>query len=158
MQLSLEDSSERWTLLSLSAVLSATLIFQARELDRQSPNPVRAACIDRAGRGALAGKWRSLGSPGRFWQLDFANPDSSQAVKAYERAVRDDPNSSYYWMDLASAYEDVGDLTRAQQAFERAEAVYPISALVAWNYGKFPRAAARRFRGVPEDSESGRDG
>jgi len=40
-------------------------------------------------------------------------------------------------MDLASAYEDVGDAKRAQEAFERAETVYPASALVAWNYGNF---------------------
>ena len=40
-------------------------------------------------------------------------------------------------MNLAGAYEANGDLTAAQQAFERARNVYPLSAEVAWNYGNF---------------------
>ena len=138
MQLSLEDASERWVLLTLSAVISAILIFQAIEIwtATRRIQSGQLALIER-GAALLPGNGEAWDRLGRFWQLDFANPDSSQAVNAYERAVRDDPNSSYYWMDLASAYEDVGDLTRAQQAFERAEAVYPVSALVAWNYGNF---------------------
>ena len=40
-------------------------------------------------------------------------------------------------MNLAGAYEAIGDLNSAQHAFEQARAVYPISAEVAWNYGNF---------------------
>ena len=129
MQLSLEGSGERWALLGLSSVLCAILIFQASEswiADRRMRSG-KLALIER-GAELQPGNGEAWDRVGRFWQLDFTNPDSSMAVKPYERAVRDDPNSSYYWMDLASAYEDVGDAKRAQEAFERAETVYPASA------------------------------
>ena len=74
---------------------------------------------------------------GRHRQLDFANPDPVQAVKDYQRAVHDNPLSANHWMNLAGAYETIGDLNSAQHAFEQARAVYPISAEVAWNYGNF---------------------
>ena len=138
MQLSLEGSGERWALLGLSLALCAILIFQASEswiADRRMQSG-KLALIER-GAELQPGNGEAWDRVGRFWQLDFTNPDSSMAVKAYEKAVRDDPNSSYYWMDLASAYEEMGDVARAQEAFERAEAVYPASALVAWNYGNF---------------------
>ena len=138
MQLSLEGSGERWALLGLSSAICAILIFQASEswiADRRMRSG-KLALIER-GAELQPGNGEAWDRVGRFWQLDFTNPDSSMAVKAYERAVRDDPNSSYYWMDLASAYEEMGDAARAQEAFERAEAVYPASALVEWNYGNF---------------------
>jgi tetratricopeptide (TPR) repeat protein len=138
MQLSLEDARERWVLLAVSSIISAVLIFQASEVwiaDRR----VQSGKLPSMERGAelLPGNGESWDRVGRFWQLDFANPDLSKAASAYEKAVRDDPASSYYWMDLASAYEDAGDLKRAREAFERAGDVYPLSALVAWNYGNF---------------------
>jgi tetratricopeptide (TPR) repeat protein len=74
---------------------------------------------------------------GRHRQLDFANPDPVQAVTDYQRAVHDDPLSANHWMNLAGAYEAIGDLNGAQHAFDQARAVYPISAEVAWNYGNF---------------------
>ncbi|MFZ1974597.1 MAG: tetratricopeptide repeat protein [Candidatus Acidiferrales bacterium] len=74
---------------------------------------------------------------GRHHQLDFANPDPAQAVTDYQRAIHDDPLSANYWMNLAGAYETIGDLNGAQHAFDQARAVYPISAEVAWNYGNF---------------------
>jgi hypothetical protein len=40
-------------------------------------------------------------------------------------------------MDLARGYESIGDIARAREAFIRAVAVYPASALVAWSYGNF---------------------
>ena len=39
--------------------------------------------------------------------------------------------------DLAAAYEDIGDIPKARNAFARARAVYPSSAEVAWLYGNF---------------------
>lgn len=74
---------------------------------------------------------------GRFYQLDFADPDPSRAIKAYQHALRENPNSSYYWIDLSSAYEDLGDYVHARAALDRAEAAYPLSALVSWSYGNF---------------------
>jgi hypothetical protein len=74
---------------------------------------------------------------GRFRQWDFRNPDPAAATLDYERAVREEPLSPYYWMDLAGAYEQTGDIARAQQAYGRAKADYPISADVAWQYGNY---------------------
>ncbi|MGA7555759.1 MAG: tetratricopeptide repeat protein [Candidatus Acidiferrales bacterium] len=74
---------------------------------------------------------------GRHRQLDFANADPVQALANYQHAIHDDPLSANYWMNLAGAYEANGDLKGAQEAFERARAVYPLSAEVAWNYGNF---------------------
>lgn len=74
---------------------------------------------------------------GRFEQYDFANADPAQAIADYLRAVRDDPHSAHYWMDLASAYEMTGDASRAREAYEQARSVYPASAEVAWSFGNF---------------------
>ena len=125
-------------MLLLSLGVSAILIFQAAEvwIATRRIQSGQLALIER-GAELLPGNGEAWDRVGRFRQLDFASPDSSLAVNAYEKAVRDDPHSSYYWMDLASAYEDVGDLARARSAYERADAAYPVSALVAWNYGNF---------------------
>jgi tetratricopeptide (TPR) repeat protein len=40
-------------------------------------------------------------------------------------------------MNLAGAYEATGDISHARDAFEHAQAVYPLSAQVDWNYGNF---------------------
>jgi hypothetical protein len=40
-------------------------------------------------------------------------------------------------MDLADAYQASGDAVQAQQAYEKAQANYPISSEVAWRYGSF---------------------
>ena len=74
---------------------------------------------------------------GRLRQWDFADPSPSAAVTYYQRAVQDDPRSAHYWMDLAGAYEDVGDDASAEKAFDRARTVYPLSAEVMWDYGNF---------------------
>lgn len=74
---------------------------------------------------------------GRHRQLDFANADPAQALANYQHAIHDDPLSANYWMNLAGACEANGDLKGAQDAFEHARAVYPLSAEVAWNYGNF---------------------
>lgn len=74
---------------------------------------------------------------GRLKQWDFDNPDPAAAIAAYKRAVKDDPNSAHYWMDLSSAYEAAGNISEARTALEQAKQVYPLSAEVAWSYGNF---------------------
>lgn len=81
-----------------------------------------------------ADAWDRLG---RFRQWNFASPDPAAAVRDYQRAVRDLPISSYYWIDLATAYGQTGNVGKANDAFERAGAEYPTSAEVAWQYGNF---------------------
>jgi len=45
---------------------------------------------------------------GRSYEFDFADPDLSRAIAAYQHALREDPNSSYYLIDLSRGYEDGG--------------------------------------------------
>lgn len=129
---------KRSLVLAGACLVSAVLAFQALQLG-VATRRIESGRLDLMQKGAqlLPGNGEFWDRVGRFWQLDFANPDSNAAVQNYLKAVQDDPNSSFYWMDLASAYEDVGDLARARAAFDKAESVYPISALVAWNYGNF---------------------
>ena len=138
MELPLGNSNARWALLLGSVLISSVVIVQAARiwlandlLDSRDLNSIergaRLLPVD-------ADAWDRLG---RFQQWDFANSDLSAAVLDYQTAVREEPQSSYYWMDLASAYEQAGDITQATEAYQRAEAVYPISAEVAWHYGNF---------------------
>jgi tetratricopeptide (TPR) repeat protein len=100
--------------------------------------------------------WDQLG---RVQQFDLASLDPSQAVQDYLHAVRDDPYSAHYWMDLAGGYEDAGEAVHAGDAFEQARKVYPSSAEVAWNYGnfllrqgEFERGYAQIHRAVESDA------
>ncbi len=87
---------------------------------------------------------------GRHRQLDFANADPQQELEDYQRAVQDDPLSATFWMNLAGAYEANGDLSSAQNAFERARSVYPLSAEVAWNYGNYLLRQDKEAEGYAE--------
>jgi tetratricopeptide (TPR) repeat protein len=78
------------------------------------------------------------------------NADPLQELADYQRAVQDDPLSAIYWMNLAGAYEANGDLGSAQNAFERARSVYPLSAEVAWNYGNFLLRQGKEEEGYAE--------
>ena len=128
----------RLLILPLALACGIFLFFQAARVwlaDRR----IHSGNLEVIERGAAlepgnAEAWDILG---RHRQLDFENADPVQAIADYQRAVRDDPLSANYWMNLAGAYEANGDLASAQHAFEQARAVYPISAEVAWNYGNF---------------------
>jgi tetratricopeptide (TPR) repeat protein len=137
MEFPIPSGAKRWLVVG-ACVVSAIILFQALQLWIANRR-VGSGQLELIQQGArlLPGNGESWDRVGRYWQLDFSNPDSNQAVQNYLKAVHDDPNSAFYWMDLASAYEDVGNIAQAQAAFEKAESVYPISALVAWNYGNF---------------------
>ncbi len=81
-----------------------------------------------------ADAWDRLG---RFRQYSFEEPDPSEAIADYRKAIEKNPFSANYWMDLASAQEGMGDDAGARAAYLRAKSAYPISAQVAWNYGNF---------------------
>ncbi len=81
-----------------------------------------------------AAAWDTLG---RYQQLDFIHGDPAQALESYKHAVRDDPRSAAFRMNLAAAYEEMGDIPHAREQFEKAREVYPLSGEVAWNYGNF---------------------
>jgi tetratricopeptide (TPR) repeat protein len=138
MQISLNSARERMFLLILSCAIAAMLTFEAAQM-WVANHRMLSGQLDPmlAGTALLPGNGEAWDRVGRFLQFDFANPDPARAVSEYQKAVHDDPNSSYYWMDLASAFEDLGEFDQAQDSYQRAEAVYPISAMVAWNYGNF---------------------
>lgn len=74
---------------------------------------------------------------GRFYQVDFEHADLPRAISNYGRATAIAPGSAEYWLDLAEAEETAQQIAEAEQAFRRAEQVYPLSADVAWRFGNF---------------------
>ena len=78
--------------------------------------------------------WRHLGL---YKQWRVGEGGIREAIGNLERATQTDPRSATLWMDLADAYQSSGERVRAQQAYEKAQADYPMSAEVAWRYGSF---------------------
>ncbi len=91
--------------------------------------------------------WDNLGHL-RQWSL--TGPDLPGALADYRKALRDDPHSAHYWMDLASADEASGNVSAAADAFAHAQAVYPDSAEVAFFYGNFLLRQQDYSRGFEE--------
>jgi tetratricopeptide (TPR) repeat protein len=73
----------------------------------------------------------------RYRQLDLEHSDLPLAISYYQRAISVNAGSSFYWMDLAGAFENSGQLPQAEQAFRKARQLYPISAEAAWRFGNF---------------------
>ncbi|MGA7963795.1 MAG: hypothetical protein WCA33_19050 [Candidatus Acidiferrales bacterium] len=138
MERTIGEDRTRLVILPLALACGIFLCYQAARL-WLADYRIHSSKLEVIERGAAlepgnAEAWDILG---RHRQLDFANADPLLAQENYQRAIHDDPLSANYWMNLAGAYEANGDLTSAQQAFERARNVYPLSAEVAWNYGNF---------------------
>jgi tetratricopeptide (TPR) repeat protein len=138
MEISLQDSGRHRAALFASSVVAVLLAIQAGKtwLASYWMDTQQLELMER-GAALLPGNAEGWDRLGRIRQWDFAHPDPLSAIADYQRSIRDDPRSAHYWMDLASAYEAVGDDARAREAFENARAVYPISAEVAWSYGNF---------------------
>ena len=81
-----------------------------------------------------ADHWYMLG---RYRQLDFENEDLPLAISYYRRAISLVPESPYYWLDLASTYDEAGDTAAAESAYQSALRDHPISGEAAWRYGNF---------------------
>ena len=133
-----EKSRSRKIVLLVSFIAAAILMFQAIRI-WVADYRVHSNRIDQMERGAAlepenAAAWDRLG---RAKETDFVNPDPAGAVADFQKAVARVPLSAAYWMDLASAYESTGNIPLAREAFNRARAAYPASALVAWSYGNF---------------------
>jgi hypothetical protein len=73
----------------------------------------------------------------RYRQFDLEDSDPQQAIRSYRVAVSIDPHSPENWLGLASAYESVGDISPARDAYLQARKAYPLSAEVSWQYGNF---------------------
>jgi hypothetical protein len=128
----------RRSVLLLCLVAAAILIFQAIRI-WVADYRVHTDRIDQMELGVAlepqnASAWDRLG---RARETDFVNPDPAGAVADFQKAVARVPLSATYWTDLANAYESIGNIPLAREAFDRARAAYPASALVAWSYGNF---------------------
>lgn len=81
------------------------------------------------------------------WELE---PGRIQAAIRYlQKATEINPRSADLWMELADAYVSSGDPAHALEAFEKAQASYPMSAEVAWRYGSF-----LLYQGKPADGNA----
>jgi len=151
VQPTLQQAPRRAAILVFALAAGALLSYQAVSL-WVAYHRIHSTQLEIIERGAAlepgnAEAWDLLG---RHRQLDFANADPQQELADYQRAVQDDPLSATYWMNLAGAYEANGDLSSAQNAFERARAVYPLSAEVGWNYGNFLLRQEKEAEGYAE--------
>jgi tetratricopeptide (TPR) repeat protein len=147
MKILLEDSRTRWSfcivvlLIALSLAYSAAKVWLAAQWGASwDPNRMaRAAYLEPAN----AVYWYRLGL---YEKWNFEQRDLRRAVAYYQRATEANPRSDTYWMDLADAYEAIGQPERARDAFEKARTAHPISSDVAWRYGNF----LLRVRDYPE--------
>jgi tetratricopeptide (TPR) repeat protein len=138
VEILLEANRTRRVLLLVSLAATSIIAFQAAELwvaDRR----IESQQLETMEKGAAlmpgnADAWDRLG---RYRQWSFADPDPSEAIADYLKAIGMNPLSANYWMDLASADEASGDDMQAREAYLRAKSVYPVSAQVEWNYGNF---------------------
>ena len=75
------------------------------------------------------------------WQLGryslFVAQDSSGAVSNLETAVALNPHVARYWLDLAAAYQVMGDASRQRSALEQALQAEPTAPDVAWEAANF---------------------
>ena len=138
MEITLEGKEPRRGLLIAALTIALFFLYQSVRLwiADYRINSDRLAEIE-SGAALEPGNGEAWDLLGRFRQLDFVAGDANEAVKDFQRAIRDNPLSAYYWMNLAGAYEATGDISHARDAFEHAQAVYPLSAQVDWNYGNF---------------------
>src|SRR5271156_2188461 len=148
---SLQRVPARPAILAFALAAGALLSYQAARL-WLAYHRIHSTRLEIIERGAAlepgnADAWDLLG---RHRQLDFANADPQQELADYQRAVQDDPLSATFWMNLAGAYEENGDLSGAESAFERARSVYPLSAEVAWDYGNFLLRQGKEAEGYAE--------
>ncbi len=111
-------------------------------------NAFRHGLADYWGRGSEIGDWQRAAAwepdnaenwhrLGRYYQTDFEHGDLGQAISDYQRATSLAPGTAAYWLDLAEARETAMQLKEAEQAFNKAHQVYPISAEVDWRFGNF---------------------
>jgi tetratricopeptide (TPR) repeat protein len=134
----LESAAQKRALLVAALVLLALISFQSGKM-WLADHRLHSDHVEMMERGAALepGYAEGWDRVGHRLQWDLENSDLEGALANYQRAVRVNPLSAHYWMDLASAQEAAGKTVEAREAFERARNVYPTSAEVAWNYGNF---------------------
>lgn len=117
--------------ISILTLYEATRLFVAWRMGRSRDLSVQIRSAELEGN---AEAWDRLGN---VFAANFENAEPARAEEFYKEAVKLDPRSARYWMDLAADYEDQGDILSAKSAYERAQNAYPISADVAWSFSNF---------------------
>lgn len=138
VRIPLETVRARWSFAIALVLISASFCFLAAEVWlaqhwSASPSPqqwLRAAKLEPGN----AQDWRQLGLYG---SLEVQHRGDSQAIAALKRAAQVNPRSGEIWADLASKYEERGRTAEAREAYQKAQANYPISGEIAWRYGSF---------------------
>jgi len=138
MKVLLEGGRARWVYFAGVLLIAGVLAYFAGkiwlaahwgtswDLDRMS----RAAYLEPTN----AAYWDRLGW---YEKWNFERRDLHRTIVYFQRATEANPRSDTYWMDLADAYEAIGQPERSREAFDRAQSVHPISSEVAWRYGNF---------------------
>jgi hypothetical protein len=105
-----------------------------------------------------ADNWYLLG---RYFFYTLDEVDAPRAIQNYRYALSLNSGSTDAWLDLATAYDDEGNVQNARAAFLEAKRTYPLSAAVAWRYGNFllrqgevPQAFAEIHRAAYADPKS----
>jgi tetratricopeptide (TPR) repeat protein len=132
MNIPLEGARARWSFLVGILLIAGSLAFVAGKVwlaahwdaSWDPDRLLRAANLEPTN----AEYWYRLGL---YEKWNFERRDLLRAVGYYQRATEANPRSDIYWMDLADAYEAVGQPARALEAFKRAQSVHPISSDVA---------------------------
>lgn len=137
-EISLESAQRRYAILLVAFLIFAIVLFQAAKL-WIARHRIDSNQVEIMERGAAlvpdsAESWDRLGRQ-QLWNL--ANLDPSLALRDFQNAVKADPLTARYWVDVAGALEISGDPSGAARAYDRARAVYPSSAEVAFEYGNF---------------------
>lgn len=159
MRIGLDRAGVRWLFLAVVLTFAGVLFFLAGKVwlaaywDASSKPQLweMAAKLEPKN----AGYWLHLGL---YYEQDLDHGNLRQAVSDFEKAARANPRSDEIWLNTASAYEILGEPRAARRAYERAQASYPISPVVAWRYGSFlvrqsdyPEACAEIRRAILTD-------
>lgn len=131
------SAAKRGAVCCVAVIVAFTLIYQASRF-YLAWNLGRSSTLSGQIRGAkLEGNAEAWDRIGEALATNFNDPQPERAQRFFQTAVRLDPRSAHYWMDLAEIFETQGQISKALDAYHRAQAEYPSSANVAWRYGNF---------------------
>jgi tetratricopeptide (TPR) repeat protein len=153
MKISFARPLPRALFLAAIAAIAIAIVYAAGRIGAaailgSSSNPVRWQLAARL-EPENSDYWRRLGV---FEQWDLEHGNLQQAIQDFHRATQADPGLDLNWLDLASAYETLGQFDQARQAYQMAQVSHPSSSDVAWRYGGFllrqndPADALREMR------------
>lgn len=147
----MEGASKRTAILGIAVIVFCGVIYQAVVFwlawnwgsDQELSQQIRGANLSPGN----AEAWDRLGEA---LTSNFDSADPVRAISFLQRAVKVDPRSAHDWLDLAQAYEIIGNASQADSAYEQAQRDYPISAEVSWKYGNFLLRQAKTDEGLRE--------